>query len=177
MRDRRLTFRTLMAIVAACCALFAWIHSQGSWHYALIVATHSFIAWVLVFIASFAIARGISPSIVEPRGRATISRLIAASLLASLYLEWAHQRAMVEYIHGLEHAFPYPDPMINALERWFDARKPVPPGGFIKLHGEYPRVGFVLGLLILVSMGVMGSLVGVLWNRQKGRDGAGTCHN
>ena len=171
MHDRRLTIRTLMAIAAACSALFAWVHSQGSWHYALIVASHSFIAWVLVFIAAFAIARGIGPFVGAPRGRATISRLIAGTLIASLYLEWAHHRAMDEYIHGLERTLPYPDPMINALERWFDARNPLPPGGFVKLHGEYHRVGFVLGLLILASMCVMGGLVGVLWNRPDDRDG------
>ena len=64
----------------------------------------------------------------------------------------------------LDRGFPYPDRAINALERWFDARRPVSPGS-LKLHGEYPLVGFVLGMLVLGFCGFTGLLFGVLSNR------------
>jgi hypothetical protein len=71
---------------------------------------------------------------------------------------------MYMYFSGLDHGFPYPDRAINALERWFNARRPVPPG-YLKLHGEYPFVGFVLGILVLGFCGLTGLLFGVLSNR------------
>jgi hypothetical protein len=165
MHDRRLTLRLLMAIVAAWGLALAWFRAQGSLSYALVVISHSIIAWGLALIAALAMARGFGPIILGAAKRATVSGLLAIILLASLYLAWGHHRAMYEYIHGLDHGFPYPDRAINGLERWFDARHPLPPGGFIKLHGEYPRVGFVLGILVLVFMSASGWLIGVLSNR------------
>jgi hypothetical protein len=152
-----------MAIVAAWGILLAWVRSQGSLGHALTVASHSIVAWGLVLITAFAIGQVFGPIVRRPGARAAVSGLLAVTLLASLYLVWAHHQAMYEFVHGLDHGFPYPDPAINALLRWFDARHPVHPGS-LKLHGEYPRVGFVLGILALVFMSVNGWLVGVLWN-------------
>src|SRR5262249_47573583 len=142
----------------------AWFRAQGSLGYALVVVSHSIIAWGLALVTALAMARRFGPIIRGTARRAAVSGLLAITLLASLYLAWGHHRAMDEYIHGLDHGFPYPDPAINKLERWFDARHPLPPGGFIKLHGEYPRVGFVLGILVLVFMSASGWLIGVLSN-------------
>jgi hypothetical protein len=153
-----------MAIVATWGILLAWVRSQGSLGYSLIVASHSIVAWGLVLITAFAVARVFGPIVRGPGARAIVSGLFAIALLASLYLVWAHHRAMYEFVYGLDHGFPYPDPAINALLRWFEARHPVPPGT-LRLHGEYPRVGFVLGILVLVFMSLSGWLVGVLWNR------------
>jgi hypothetical protein len=165
MHDRRPTLRLIMVLVAAWGIALAWLRAQGSLGYALVVVSHWIIAWGLSLITALAMARAFGPIIRGTTVRATVSGLFAIALLASLYLAWGHHRAMYEYIHGLDHGFPYPDPVINDLERWFDARHPLPPGGFIKLHAEYPRVGFVLGILVLVFMSASGWLIGLLSNR------------
>jgi hypothetical protein len=161
MPDRRLTLRSFMAIVAAWGLLLAWVRAQGSFGYALVVASHSIIAWGLSLIASLAMARRFGPVVRGTLVRATVSGLLAFALAALLYLAWAHHRTMYEFVNGLEHQFPYPDPVINRLERWYDARHP----GRFKLHGEYHRVGSVLGILVLVFMSVSGWLIGMLSNR------------
>ena len=89
--------------------------------------------------------------------------LLAIVLAATLYLIWAHHRTWY-FANGLDHGIPYPDPWIIRLERWFDARHPVTPGS-LKMHGEFYRVAFILGLLILIFAGATGFLLGLLWNR------------
>jgi hypothetical protein len=160
----RLTLRTVMAVIVVWALLLVWIRSQGSFFYALVVVSHSVTAWGLCLIAAFGVARVFGPAVTRPVVRAALSALFTVALLVSLYLTWAYHRAMYDFIHGLEYRFPYPDPAINALERWFDARRPVPPG-CLKLHGEYPLVGFVLGMLIVVGVSSSGFLFGTLSNR------------
>jgi len=164
---RRFTLRTLMAVIAAWGMLHAWIRWQGGLDGALTVVSHSVIAWALCLITAFAVARFFGPIVRGSAVRATVSGLLAVALLATLYLAWAHHRAMYKFIFGLDQAFPYPDPAINSLERWFDARRPVHPGSF-KLHGEYMTVGSVLGKLVLVGVSLSGFLVGALFNRPQG---------
>jgi hypothetical protein len=161
MCDRRFNLRTWLAIVAAWGVLFAWTRSQGSPAYALIVVSHSIIAWAVCLGVTFAFARHFGPFVSGSFARAIGSGLFAAALLVSLYLVWGHDRAMFLYHTGLDHHFPFPDPAINALERWFDARRPVSRGS-LKLHGEYPMVGFVLGMLVIAGVSVSGFLLGVL---------------
>jgi hypothetical protein len=74
---------------------------------------------------------------------------------------------MYEYVHGLDQGFPCPDPVLDSLERFYDAGNPLHSGGYVKAHGAYPRphVGFVLGMLVLVFMSLTGLLVGVLTNQ------------
>jgi hypothetical protein len=162
-----------MAIVAAWGVLLAWIRWQGSLGGVLVVVSHSVIAWALCLIMAFAIARVFGPILRGSVVRGIVWGLLAVAILASLYLVWAHRRATYDFVYGLDHGFPYPDPAIIALLQWFDARYPASPGS-LKMHGEFPRVSFVLGMLVLVFMSVTGGLAGVLSNRPEGsrsRDG------
>jgi hypothetical protein len=154
-----------MAVIAVSALTLAWIRSQPSFGYALIVVSHSIVAWGLCLALAIVVARAFGPAVPARRVRVAVSGLLALALTASLYLAWAHHRAMYLYVHGLDQGFPYPDRAINALERWFDARSPVAPGMF-KVHGEYPLVGFVLGVLVLGFSGLTGLLFGVLSNRR-----------
>jgi hypothetical protein len=168
MRDRRLTLRTSMGVIVAWGALLAWVRSQRSVDAALSAASGSSIAWAVSFLATFALARKVGPTVRGLGGRSTVSVLLAIVLAAMLYLVWAQYRAL-DFIHGLDLDFPYPDPWINRLERWFDARHPA--HGGLKLHGEYYRVAVVLGMLILVFAGATGILIGLLWNRPEVAEG------
>jgi hypothetical protein len=98
-----------MAIVAAWGLELAWFRAQGSLSYSMVVISHSIIAWGLALIAGLAMARGFGPIILGAVRRAPVWGLLAITLLASLYLAWGHHRAMYEYIHGLDHGFPFPD--------------------------------------------------------------------
>jgi hypothetical protein len=165
MRYRKVTLRTSMAVIAASALTLAWVRSYDSLGYALVVVSHSIVAWGLCLALAIVVARAVGPAVRARRGRVAVSGLLALALTASLYLAWAHHRAMYLYGDGLDQGFLYPDRTINALERWFDARRPVPPG-MLKLHGEYPLVGFVLGVLALGFSGLTGLLFGVLSNRR-----------
>jgi hypothetical protein len=162
MRDRRLHLWNWLAIIAGWGVLLAWIRSQGSPWSALIVVQHSIIGWGLFLGMAFAIARRFGPIVRGSGARAMLWSLLAIAVLVSLYLAWSHHRTTHELI--FDRSFPYPDPAIWALERWFDARHPVP-RGFLKYHGELPRVAFVLGMLIIAGVSVSGFLLGVLSKR------------
>jgi hypothetical protein len=167
MRRRQITLGTSMGVVAATALVLAWVRSQGSFGYALVVVSHSVAAWGLCLALAIVVARAFGPAISAHTGRVAILVLLALALTSSLYVAWAHHRCMYNYISFIDQGFPYPDRGINALERWFHARNPVPRGS-IKLHGEYPRVGFLLGALVLGLSGLTGLLLGVLSNREKG---------
>jgi hypothetical protein len=156
-----------MAIIVAWALLFAWIRSQGSIHYAQVVAANSYIAWALSFLVAFACARKYGPILRGSRGRATVFVLVAPVVAVALNLAWGHRRAYYDFVNGLEEGFPYPDQALNALDLWFEARNPVPPGS-LKLHGEWNRVTLVLGTAVLVMAGVCGLLAVVLSNRSRG---------
>jgi hypothetical protein len=163
MGRRRITLRAWMTAIAAVGLLFAWVRWEGSWSMALITAAHSTIAWGLIFLGAFAFARWLGMA-VRPSGvRTPVSVLRALVLVVALYLAWAHRRA-VYFIDLQDWGFPYPDRAIIRLERWFDARRPVPPGS-LKMHGEFPLVAFILGALVLVLSGAAGFLSGLLANR------------
>jgi hypothetical protein len=152
-----------MAAIAAFGLLFAWVRWEGSWGYALIVASHSMIAWVLSFLAAFAFARWLGMAVRSSGARILVSTLRALVVVAALYLAWAHIRAD-DFMHLQDRGVPHPDRAIIRLERWFDARRPVTPGS-IKLHGEFPIVTFILGASVLVLSGGAGFLSGLLANR------------
>lgn len=169
MGGRQFTLRRTMVVIAAWGMMLAWVRSQGSFDNALFAVQHSSYTWGLCFAMGIAIARGFGPAVCGRRGRMAVSGLFVVVFLASAYLAWGRYRAiaMTMYVQRLPHRFPYPDGAINALERWFDARRPVPPGT-LKLHGEYPRVGLVLGMLGLGFTSLNGLLLGVLSNRPEG---------
>jgi hypothetical protein len=169
MRHRRLTLRTWMVLVVAWGVLLGWVRFQGSWSYALVAASYSFIAWALSFAAAFALARRLGPTIRGRAGRAVASVLLTVAWAVALDLAWAHLRSR-HFSDGLDRGLVYPDPGIIALERWIDARRPVPPGN-LKLHGEFPTVAFALGMMVLILAGVVGWLSGLLSSR---RDEEGT---
>jgi hypothetical protein len=150
-----------MVMVAASGLVLTWVRSQGSLSYALIVVSHSIIGWGLSLITALAMARCFGPVVRRTAVRATCSTLLTFVLFALGYLVWAHYRTMYEFVNGLDHGFPYPDLVINNLAKWFDARYPARPGS-LKLHGEYPRVGFVLGIFVLVFSSASGWFIGVL---------------
>jgi hypothetical protein len=166
MDRRRTTLRAWMAVIAAFGLLFAWVRWEGSWGYALVVASHSKIAWVLSFLAAFAFARWLGVAVRSSRVRTLVSVLRAVVLAAALYAAWSHVRANY-FIFLQDWGFPYPDRAIIRLERWFDARRPVPPGT-IKMHGEFPIVTFIFGAMVLVLSGGAGFLSGLLANRPDG---------
>jgi hypothetical protein len=168
MRERQFTLRKSMAVIAASGCALAWVRSLGSFEYALTICSHSMIAWGLCFGTSVAVARVLAPSVRGGIRRAMVWGVLAIVVVAALYLAWGHHRAMYMVAYGLDHAFPYPDPAINALALWFDARRPAPPG-LLKLHGEYRTVGFVLGMLTLIVASLTGLCVGVLSKRREGR--------
>ena len=156
-----------MAIIVAWGLLLAWIRSQGSTGYGLIVAADSYVAWGLSFLIAFACARRFGPILRESRAQATVSAIVALVAAAGLYLAWGHRRAFYIF-NPLQKGFPYPDPALNALDLWFEARHPLPRGtGSMKLHGEWNRVTVVVGTAVLVTVGVCGLLVGVPSNRPK----------
>jgi hypothetical protein len=163
MRRRRLTLRTWMVLVVAWGVFLGWVRLQGSWTYTLVVASHSYIAWALSFAAAFVLAGMFGPTVRGPVGRAVVSVLLTLALAVMLYLAWAYRRCW-SFAYGLDHGLPYPDPGINALARWFDARRPAPPG-ILKLHGEFHTVAFVLGTMVLILAGVAGGLSGLLSDR------------
>ncbi len=154
---RNFSLKTLMVVIAAWGVLLAWLRWWVA--YALVVTAHSEVAWSLCFMASFAFGRTFGPAVHGCAARAAVSGLFAAALLATFCAAWAHHRAMYQFVFGLHEPFPYPDPAINAMLRWFDARNPVHPGS-LKLHGEYMTVGFVLGLIVLLGWSVCGLLIG-----------------
>jgi hypothetical protein len=155
-----------MAVLVAWGIWLAWVWSPGPLSRVLDHASHSIIAWGLSFLTAFAFARRFGPLVRSPRGRTTVSVLLTIALTATLYLAWAHHRSayMFPSVAQFDYSFPYPDRGINALERWFDARRPAPPGT-LKMHGEYIRVAAILGALAFVCAGVTGCLVGLLSNR------------
>jgi hypothetical protein len=111
-----------------------------------------------------AVARRIGPTIRGDGLRTAISVVLVLEIVAAMYLAWAHWRTVHLFIYGLDRGLPYPDAAINALERWFDARRPVPPG-LLKLHGEFYTVAFYIGTLILILSAAAGLLSGLLANR------------
>jgi hypothetical protein len=166
MFDRRLTLRLSMAMILAWGILLAWICSQGSVGYALVVVSHSIIAWGFCFVSAFVVPRIFGPIVRGRGGRALVSSCLTIAVLASLYVAWGYHRAIYDSLGGLNQGLPYPDPAINALLRWFDARNPVHPGS-LKVHGEFPRVTFVLGMLVLIGASLSGFLLGILCNQSK----------
>jgi hypothetical protein len=158
-----------MAVIVAWGVLLAWIRSQGSLVQALHVTVHSKIGWGICFFGTIAVSRTFGPVIRGPGGRAAISVLLSIASTACLYVIWAHYRTVYQpFKIGLDHRFPHPDPAIVALLRWFQSRQPPLPPGTHRMHGAFPEVQFVLGILVLVSVCMTGFLLGLLWNRPEG---------
>ncbi len=172
MRDRRMNLRTWIVVIIACAIGFAWVRAQGSLGYAWIVASNSVIAWGLCTLTAFAVGRMFGPSIRGRRARTAVSVILAAVVAATIYVAWAYYRARFFVYFTFDKGLPYPDPWIIALYRWFDVRNPVTPGS-LKMHGEFPRVAWALGTLILILAAVAGLLLGLLWNQPGVPQGSG----
>ena len=154
-------FETLMATIVAI-APFARVDSvAGIDRPGLAVISHSRLASAFCLLLAFATARVFGPTIRRGGWLRVVWGLAILSLLAAMYVDWAHYRAMNQDSLRLDGGFPYPDAAINALEQWLDARRPVPPGT-LELHGEYPTVGFILGMSVLGFTTLIGMFAGLL---------------
>jgi hypothetical protein len=171
MHYRRLTLRTWMALILAWGLVLTWARAQGSICNAVDSATrivylagHVTAALGLGFFVALLFTRPFGLTVHRPGGRATVKVLLVIVLTVVVYLLWALQR-WNSFIYGLDRGFPYPDPWLVALHRWFDIRHPASPGS-LKLCGEFYRVLFVLYKAILAGLGVTGLLLGLLLNQR-----------
>lgn len=70
------------------------------------------------------------------------SILVFVGACGLLYFGWSYHRVSGHVLvtdRGWPRPFPYPDGWLFALNNWYDARYPAPPGT-IKLRGELKRV-------------------------------------
>jgi len=156
-----------MAIVIASAFLFAWVRATGTipligyaWH-ALIDAPESPGSWGVALAGSYALTRAFGPTIRSRAARRLSWTLAAASLIVTAYLAWGMYRTTYQ-LEWLGRGFPHPDPAIITLERWYDARNPLRTPGSLKLHGEFPRVRFAIGLATVVLLALDGLILGML---------------
>ena len=152
-----------MAAVIASGLLFAWVREQRSVVYASVVIAHSPVAWLASGTGFFIIAR---KSALAIRGRAGRSLMTLSCVLLTCtvaHLSWGDYRT-IHRVNWLGRDFPYPDRAILALERWFDSRHPPTRPGSLKIHGEFPRVEYALGVAILILVTIDGLLIGLRAN-------------
>ncbi len=161
MREWQFKLRTLLGTIIAIAVLLAWVRWQGSIDQALAVISRSSQASGICLLLAFLSARVSGPTIRRGGARGVVLGLLISSFLAATYLGWAHYRATYHADLRLDSGFPFPDAAINALERWFDARRPVAPGS-LKLHGEFPTVVFILGMCALAFTTLIGIFAGLL---------------
>lgn len=87
--------------------------------------------------------------------------LTVLGIIGLIYFGWAQYRmgpaGMLD--KNWPRPFPYPDPWLNALNDWYDARYPVPPG-YIKIHGEIFRVRMTLWWILFVCAGIVSVGIG-----------------
>ena len=172
MGNHQFALRSSLLVFVALGFFLAWLRSLGSMSYALIVVSHSPLAWLSCLAASFSIARRNGSVIHGRKSRVVLMILFVGIFINVFYLAWGHYRAMNVNVFGLDRGFPHPDFAVNSLERWLNFRRPVPMRT-VKLHGVYPLVGLILGVLLLISMSASGLLLGTLLNRPKDSNGGG----
>jgi len=89
----------------------------------------------------------------------TVRTVIAVGLAVfAIYFSWAWWRwDLWDIAHDARwpHGWPFPDRGLMALERYFDRSHP----GRIKLHGEFARVRWTVGVAA-ISCGAVGFLFG-----------------
>jgi hypothetical protein len=101
--------------------------------------------------------------------------LMILGILGLLYFGWAQYRMGPSGMLDKKwpRPFPYPDTWLNALNNWYDARYPAPPG-HIKLHGEIFRVRATLYIILLVcaamvTTSIAPSTLRLIKNRKQNR--------
>jgi hypothetical protein len=179
----RFTLRALMGMILACAMILGWLRWRfrdlnDMWLNAL----YSWKGWLIVLPTSFALARSFGPTVRSRRGTAIICACFILVLAVSLYLVWCRFRAT----YGLEdhwfpRDYPFPDWALIALERWYDARRPLKTPGTFKLSGEWPRVAILMNSLANVFLAVTGFLLGLMMKpsarTSEGRSRAGRCES
>lgn len=176
MRPARPTIGILMLVVAVCAGFLAWVDSLGPLLVMpAVLATQSILGWAVASVAGYGVACAAGWKIRSP-GRRVDARLAFVLLaVVTAYLAWAFHRCESYSSLLVDAKFPYPDQMINACERWVDARRPLPPQSrLIKIHGEYPLVTLILGILVLAHTAILGCLAGCLAGRGVARSRQGT---
>jgi hypothetical protein len=162
--------RTWIVVIIVWGVLLGWVRAMGSPGYAWVVASHSPLARGLCALTAFAVSRKFGPIIRRRGARIAVSGVLAVVLAATAYLVWSHDCA-VNYIDlSPDKGFPYPDRWIIALNWWFHVRNPARPG-WIKLHGEFPRVAWLLGTVILLLAAAAGLLLGLIGNGRGATEG------
>jgi hypothetical protein len=165
-----MNLRMWIAVILAWGVLLAWVKVEDALGYPGLPAPPSPIAWGLCSFTAFAVAWSFGPSLRGRGARTAVSVVLAAVLAVTIYVAWAHYRVRYFSYYTFDKDFPYPDPWIGALYRWFDVRNPVPPGS-LKVHGEFPRVTWLLGTLISILAAVAGLLLGLLWDQPGATEG------
>lgn len=141
------TVRGLMAAVVVVGLLLSTYMARRVWWHLVIVAALSVHAWGPFLFAAWIFAPRLRDRL--PRGVALAFLVLCASI--SVYLLWTFHRTCSESWSEGPRGFPYPDRVLYALNEWFDARHPVT-GDAIKLHWEWPRVTYVVGIAMILSI-------------------------
>jgi hypothetical protein len=145
---------TAVAIVAL--VVSAWM-ARRVWWYLATIAGWSIHAWgpfLLLAFLSISRLRGRIP-------RRILRILFVVTLSVSIYLLGTFYRIATEAWFDGPLGFPYPDHALFALNAWFDARHPVP-RDVIKVHREWPRVAYVIGIATIMSLIAAGFFVTLL---------------
>ncbi len=80
--------------------------------------------------------------------------IISLSLVCGLYSAWALHRvssALLVEDMAWPRPWPYPDRWLSRCHDWLDALYPAGPG-MLKIHGEFPRIRWLLGFALVVSL-------------------------
>jgi hypothetical protein len=153
-----------MATILACAMVLGWLRWQGkSLDYLWQIALFSMAGWMIGLPTTFALVRLYGPT-VRTRGGIVIVRVSFIIVLAvSLLSMWCRYRStygLVDLSFGRN--YPFADRALIALERWYDARHPLKTPGNIKMHGEWPRVAFLMNSLANVFLAMTGFFLGLM---------------
>jgi hypothetical protein len=123
------------------------------------IALFSMAGWMIGLPTTFALVRLYGPTVRTRGGMVIVRASFILALPVSLLSMWCRYRAT----YGLvDLSFGLADRALIALERWYDARHPLKTPGTIKMHGEWPRVAFLMNSLANVFLAVTGFLLGLM---------------
>lgn len=168
MKPARPTILALMILVATCGGLLAWIRSFAPFVVMpAVLATQTMVGWILALIVGWGLSQALGWHVQTPRRRADLVLALGLTLVLTSYLAWSFDRCEAFSSLLEDRGFPYPDRWISACERWLDAARPLPAGSdSLKIHGEYPLITLVLGVIVFGGMATLGLMLGALVGRR-----------